>query len=390
MKLTKLFREFLDSEQSSGMILILCAATSIFIANSSLGHGFANFWHTKVGLEAGGIFLKYSVEHWINDGLMAVFFLLIGLEIERELYIGELSNVKTASLPIFAAVGGMAVPALIYFLVNRGTDTINGVGIPMATDIAFALGALSLLGSKVPASLKVFLAALAIVDDLGAIIMIAVFYTSNFSLLYFLLAVGVFAGLLALNRLKVYNLFFYLIPGLFMWYFMLRSGVHATLAGVLLAFVIPFGNGNEESPSYKLEHILQKPVAFLIMPIFALANTGIVLSGAWVNGLKAPNALGVLAGLFVGKPLGIFLASALGIRLGFSELPEATSWSHIIGAGFLGGIGFTMSIFITLMAFSDPAIIQGTKMAILFGSLLSGITGFVILNRQSPVYADQP
>ena len=384
MKLTKLFKEFLDSEQSSGMILILCAATSIFIANSSLGYGFANFWHAKVGLDAGGIFLKYSIEHWINDGLMAVFFLLIGLEIERELYAGELSNVKTASLPIFAAVGGMAVPALIYFLVNRGTDTINGIGIPMATDIAFALGALSLLGNKVPAPLKVFLAALAIVDDLGAIIMIAVFYTSNFSLLYFLLAAGVFAGLLVLNRLKMYSLFFYLIPGLFMWYFMLRAGVHATLAGVLLAFVIPFGAGNEKSPSYKLEHVLQKPVAFLIMPIFALANMGIVLSGAWVNGLKAPNALGVLAGLFVGKPLGIFLACALGIRLGFSELPEATSWSHIIGAGFLGGIGFTMSIFITLMAFNDPAIIQGTKISILFGSLLSGITGFVILNRQTP------
>jgi NhaA family Na+:H+ antiporter len=385
MKLTKLFNEFFDNERSSGVILILCAAASIIVANSSSGHRFIEFWHTKVGIEVGGIFLKYSAEHWINDGLMAIFFLLIGLEIERELYVGELSNLKTASLPIFAALGGMIIPAFIYFLINRGTDTISGVGIPMATDIAFALGVLSLLGNKVPASLKVFLAALAIVDDLGAIIMIAIFYTSDFSFLYFALAMGIFAGLLLLNRLKVRSLFFYLIPGMFMWYFMLMSGVHATLTGVLLAFAIPFGDGSQDSPSYGLQHVLHKPVAFLIMPIFAIANTGIVLSGTWLSGLKAPNTVGVIAGLFVGKPLGIFLASALGIRLGFSELSEGISWRHIVGAGFLGGIGFTMSIFITLLAFNDPAIVQGAKIAILFGSLLSGITGYMILYGKTSV-----
>src|SRR5688572_13853930 len=306
-KLTKLFVEFFESEQASGVILILCTITSILIANSYLGGGYLDFWHTKIGFETNAISLKYSIEHWINDGLMAVFFLLIGLEIERELYIGELSDLKNATLPIFAAIGGMVTPALLHFLFNLGAETQAGVGIPMATDIAFALGVLALLGSRVPVSLKIFLTALAIIDDLGAIAIIAIFYVGDFSFIYLVLALGILAGLFVLNRLGIHWIPFYLISGIIMWYFMLKSGIHATIAGVLLAFVIPFGNGDEKSPSYNLQDFLHKPVAFVIMPIFALANTGIVLTGNWMEGLITPNSLGIFAGLFVGKPLGIVL-----------------------------------------------------------------------------------
>jgi len=379
VKLTKLFTEFFESEQASGIILILCTVTSIMIANSSLGEGYLDFWHRKIGIETNRFFLKQSIEHWINDGLMAIFFLLIGLEIERELYKGELSSLKNASLPLLAAMGGMALPAFFHFLLNKGTDTQSGIGIPMATDIAFALGVLALLGNKIPASLKVFLAALAIVDDLGAIAIIALVYTRDLLVLYLVLAIGIYAVLLVLNRLKVHNLWVYLILGLLMWYLMLQSGIHATVAGVLLAFALPFGDGGESSPSYKLQHVLHKPVAFLIIPLFALANTGVVLGGGWIEGLINTNSLGIFIGLFIGKPLGILLLSLLAVWLGFSRLPQDVSWRHIIGAGFLGGIGFTMSIFITLLAFNDPEVIQNTKISILLTSLLAGMTGFFIL-----------
>ena len=383
-KLTQLFVEFFDSEQSSGVILILCTLGAILIANSPIGKEFIDFWHIQIGFDANGVALNQSLEHWVNDGLMAIFFLLIGLEIEREIYIGELSNLKNASLPIVAAIGGMIVPALFHFLFNRGTETQNGIGVPMATDIAFALGVLALLGSKAPTSLKVFLTALAIIDDLGAIAVIAIFYVADFSFTYLMLALSVYGGLLIMNRLRIYALPFYLIPGVVMWYLMLQSGVHATVAGVLLAFALPFGDGSETSPSYKLQHFLHKPVAFGIMPIFALANTGIAFGGSWLEGLKTFNSLGVFAGLFLGKPLGIVLASLIAVKTGLSQLSEDLSWKHIIGAGFLGGIGFTMSIFITLLAFSDPEIIQSTKMVILLSSLLAGLTGFLILSRQTP------
>jgi NhaA family Na+:H+ antiporter len=381
-KLTKLFMEFFSNEQASGIVLILCTVAAILLANSPLGNRFVDFWHTKIGFETASIALNYSLEHWINDGLMAVFFLLIGLEIERELYVGELSDLKNASLPIVAAIGGMAMPAFLYFLLNQGTETQGGVGIPMATDIAFALGVLALLGNRIPSSLKVFLTALAIIDDLGAIIVIALFYVGEFSFVYFALAVGVFAGLILLNRLGVQRLVLYIIPGILMWYFLLQSGVHATIAGVLLAFAIPFTGGDEQSPSYKLQHFLHKPVAFLIMPIFALANTGISLTGRWFEDLTAASSVGVFSGLFVGKPLGIFSASFLAVKAGLSRLPDGISWKHIIGAAFLGGIGFTMSIFITLLAFTDPQIIQSTKISILLSSLFAGIAGFLILSRQ--------
>jgi NhaA family Na+:H+ antiporter len=252
----------------------------------------------------------------------------------------------------------------------------------MATDIAFALGILALLGSRIPSSLKVFLTALAIIDDLGAIAIIALFYVGDFSFVYLVLAFMVFGGMLILNRLRVHGLAFYLIPGVVMWYFMLQSGVHATVAGVLLAFALPFGDGSERSPSYKLQHFLHKPVAFGIMPLFALANTGIAFSGRWLEGLTTPNSLGVFLGLFVGKPLGIFSASFIAVKAGLSQLSSDLSWGHIIGAGFLGGIGFTMSIFITLLAFSNPETIQSTKISILLSSLLAGVTGFLILRRR--------
>lgn len=382
-KLNKLFEEFTQSEQASGIILILCTITAIMIANSPLGKGFLGFWHIKVGFEIGDIFLKYSVEHWINDGLMTIFFLLVGLEIEREIYVGELSSLKNASLPIFAALGGMLTPALLHFLINHGTETQSGMGIPVATDIAFALGVLALLGSKVPVSLKIFLTALAIIDDLGAVVVIALFYVDDFSLLYLVLALGIYAGLLILNRFGVHRLPFYLIPGLIMWYFMLRSGIHATITGVLLAFAIPFAGGGEESPSYKLQHFLHKPVAFIIIPLFVLANTGIILTGSWLEGLITVNSLGIFVGLFFGKPLGIVLFSLLAVKVGLSQLPSDVLWRHIVGAGFLGGIGFTMSIFITLLAFGNSEIILSSKIAILLSSLLAGTMGFLILKQTS-------
>lgn len=382
--LTKLFVDFFESEKTSGIILILCTMTSIAIANSYFGKDYSDFWHTRIGFDINDTFiLMYSLEHWINDGLMAIFFLMIGLEIERELYVGELSEPKNASLPIIAAIGGMVAPALLHFLLNRGTETVGGAGIPMATDIAFGLGVLALLGNRVPVSLKIFLTALAIIDDLGAIVVIALFYMGDFSLLYFAMASGVFALLLVLNRSGVMWLPVYLVLGIFMWYFMLKSGVHATISGILLAFAIPFGRGDDKSPSYILQHFLHKPVAFIIMPLFALANTGIALTGNWVEGLVTSNSLGIFAGLFAGKPLGITLFCLLAVKLGIAQLPNDMSWRHIIGAGFIGGIGFTMSIFIALLAFGNAEIIQSSKISILLTSLLAGTCGFLLLNRNT-------
>ncbi|HEX6185345.1 MAG TPA: Na+/H+ antiporter NhaA, partial [Pyrinomonadaceae bacterium] len=270
-RLSKTFRNFFDSEKSSGVLLIVCTVVSLLITNSAAGESYLGLWHTYVG--------GLSLEHWINDALMAVFFLFIGLELERELYVGELSDFRNALLPIIAAVGGIAAPALIHLALNAGTPTQAGIGIPMATDIAFALGVLALLGRRVPASLKVFLTALAVMDDLGAIIVIAVFYTADLSLAYLLGALAVFGLLVALNRLRVMRLLPYLAGGALMWFLMLKSGVHATIAGVLLAFAIPFTGkeDDEASPSHRLEHFLHRPVAFAVLPLFALANTGIVL-----------------------------------------------------------------------------------------------------------------
>lgn len=373
--LSHTFKRFFDSEKSSAILLILCTIISLCIANSPLGEGYLHFWHRYV---AG-----LSIEHWVNDALMAIFFLLIGLELERELYSGELSSLENALLPIFAAAGGIAVPALIHFSLNAGTPTQSGMGIPMATDIAFALGVLALLGSRVPASLKVFLTALAVMDDLGAIIVIAVFYTAELAAAYLLGALAVFGMLVVMNRvLRIMALLPYLIGGAVMWYLMLKSGVHATIAGVLLAFAIPYSSkqDDEESPSHRLEHFLHKPVAFVILPIFALANTGIVIGSEWAQELSSSNSLGIAAGLVIGKPLGITLLAFISVTLGICRLPLDLNWKHIFGAGLLGGIGFTMSIFITNLAFTgDAALINASKIAILLASLSAGTIGFIWL-----------
>ena len=326
--------------------------------------------------------------------MISIFFLLIGLELEREIFIGELSDLKTASLPIFGALGGMIVPAGIFLLLNFGTPTQAGAGIPMATDIAFAVGILSLLGKRVPASLKVFLTALAVIDDLGAILVIAIFYTDNLSLLNLGIALGIWAVLFVMGKyFKVRNLIPYLIGGVAMWYFMLHSGVHATIAGVLLAFAIPFGDGGEKSTSYLLQHFLHKPVAFLIVPIFAFANTGIIMSGSIEAILLNNNSIGIIAGLVIGKPLGILLLCYTAVKLRIARLPEGVNWLQLTGAGVLAGIGFTMSIFITLLAFTDSTIVQYSKIAILLSSLVAGVVGFFLVKaavKSSPETTDEP
>lgn len=377
--LTKLFREFFESERAGGLILVGCTLVSILLTNSGAGEGWLHFWHARLDLSFGGIPLDYSVEHWVNDGLMAIFFLLVGLEIERELYVGELADFKKALLPIIAAVGGMLVPAGVHFLFNRGTPFEHGFGIPMATDIAFALGVLSLLGNKVPASAKIFLTALAIIDDLGAILVIAVFYTKSLSLLWLAAALGIFLLLLLFNKLNINKLIFYIIPGVVMWYCMLRSGIHATLSGVLLAFAIPFRKEPAVNPSELIQHALHKPVAFFILPAFALANTGILLSPGWAASLGSSGSLGIILGLVLGKPAGILLCCWLAIRSGLCRLPEDIRWSHLAGLGVLAGIGFTMSIFIANLAFDQPEAIQYSKIAILAASLLASLVGFSLL-----------
>ena len=368
---TKLFKDFFESEKAGGLILIFCTLVSLILANSSFSNSYQEFWHFQ--------FANHSLGHWINDGLMTIFFLLIGLELEREIYLGELSNIKDAMLPIFGALGGMIFPAGIFLLLTFGTISQSGAGIPMATDIAFALGILSLLGNKVPLSLKIFLTALAVIDDLGAIIIIAIFYTKTIFLANLFAALGIFAVLIILNRLKIRNLIPYLLGGVAMWYFMLNSGVHATITGVLLAFAIPFGNGNEKSTSYILQHFLHKPVAFFILPVFALANTALPIGDNVSDILVQNYSIGIALGLIVGKPLGIFLLSLAAVSLGICKLPADLNWKSIIGAGFLGGIGFTMSIFITLLAFSDPTMINHAKFVILISSLIAGLTGFLYL-----------
>lgn len=381
-KLTTLFTEFFESEKASGILLLSATVFSILLANSPWSREYLGVWHLKLGIELGSFQMRYDLEHWINDGLMAIFFLLIGLEIERELYIGELSDLRSASLPVVAALGGMAVPALVYLLFNWSTDTQSGFGIPMATDIAFALGILSLVGRSVPVALKIFLTALAVIDDVGAILVIAIFYSDDIAAVYLALAAGMLLIMFIFNRLKIHNSWAYVIPGIAMWYFILQSGIHASIAGVVLAFVLPFGQGDETSLSYRAQHFLHKPVAFLIMPIFALANTGIVLKGLSLDTLFSRHMLGIFFGLVIGKVTGIVLFSLLAIKLRLSNLPEGLSMRHLAGAGFLGGIGFTMAIFVTFLAFGDTDTAQNAKLAVLLGSLLAGSIGFFILKTQ--------
>lgn len=372
-KISSVFKDFFGNSQASGILLVLCVMISLMIANSSAAQGFQNFLHTEVG--------PYSVEVWINDGLMAIFFLLVGLEIKRELLEGELSNFKNASLPIFAAIGGMVVPALIFKFFNDGTEYINGWAIPMATDIAFSLAILSMLGKAVPAAVKVFLAALAIVDDLGAIVVIAVFYTDTIHWDYLGYSAVVFALMIALNFFKVRAFAMYLVPGALLWYLMHHSGIHATIAGVLTAFTIPTQrlNGARYSPLETLEHALHAPVQFMIMPIFALANTNITLKEGMVDGLFTNFGYGIVLGLILGKLIGIMLFSFIAIITKISSLPDRSNWGHMMGAGLLAGIGFTMSIFIAGLSYTDVAIQDAAKFAILFASVLAGALGYLLL-----------
>ena len=377
MIITNYFKKFFQIAQSSGNLLIICVILSLLIANSSLGSNFQELLDFKLG--------SYSISLWINDGLMTIFFLLVGLEIKREILEGELSSFKNATLPIFAALGGMLVPAAIFYFFNQGSKYENGWGIPMATDIAFSLAIISMLGKRVPVSIKIFLTALAIVDDLGAIIVIAIFYTEKIETTYLLLSSLVLFILIILNFFKVKRHIFYLIPGVFLWYFMHHSGIHATIAGVLLAFTIPTNESDTEiSPLEKLEEKLHTPVNYFIMPLFALANTNIKFHNGMVDGLFTNFGYGIILGLALGKVIGINLFSFIAIKLKLSDLPNNSKWSQMLGAGLLAGIGFTMSIFIALLSYKGELEIQEeAKFAILVASAISGFMGYFLLRAIS-------
>ena len=364
---------------------MLAALLALLVANSGIAPAYFDALGAKLGFSLGPVVLKESVLHWINDGLMAVFFLLVGLEIKREVLDGQLRGASRIVLPGIAALGGMIMPALIYVLINLGSPgTLRGWAIPAATDIAFALGILALLGSRVPTSLKIFLTALAILDDLGAIIIIALFYTSQLNLFALGMAAALLAILFCLNRAGVLRLTPYLLLGAVLWYFVLKSGVHATLAGVALALAIPLRPQNQgapaaHSPLHALEHALHKPVALLIVPIFGFANAGVSFAGMGLDSLAQPVPLGVALGLFLGKQLGVFGFAWLAIKAGVATLPRHASYAQLYGVALLCGIGFTMSLFIGALAFTDPAAVDATKLGVLTGSLASAIVGFALL-----------
>lgn len=375
-ELTSRFREFFDSQKAGGLVLVACTAVSLAVANSPLREAYAQFWQSGWG--------GLSLEHWINDALMAVFFLLIGLEIERELYSGELSSVQSALLPMFAALGGLVAPALIHYSLNAGTATQAGIGIPMATDIAFAVGIIAILGDRIPAALKVLIVAFAVMDDLAAIVLIAVFYTAKLSPGYLVAAFAAWALLAALNRaFRVMSLTPYVLGGVVLWYLTLKSGIHATVAGIMLAFAVPFSAEDDDapSPSSRLEHSLHKPVAFVVLPLFALANTAVTIQPGWLSDLTSANGLGIVAGLLLGKPLGLTMACFAAVSAGFCRLPPGLSWRHVFGAGLLGGIGFTMSIFINNLAFAgNDRLIAASKIAVFAASLTAGLIGYAWLS----------
>jgi NhaA family Na+:H+ antiporter len=370
---------FLSSEAAGGLVLMAAALAALIVANSPLSERYFALLHT--------VWSGLSVEHWVNDGLMAIFFLMVGLEIKREVLAGGLSTWGQRALPGFAAVGGMVVPALIYIAINWGNPkTMSGWAIPAATDIAFALGVLSLLGKRVPISLKVFLAALAIIDDLGAVVIIAFFYTSGLSMPMLLASLTTLVILIAMNRLGVRRLFPYLFVGGVLWFFVLQSGVHATLAGVALALCIPMGKPEEEarSPLLFLEEKLHSWVAFAVVPIFGFANAGVSLAGISMGNLVDPVPLGVALGLLVGKQVGVFLLAALAIRTGLAKMPEGSNWLQLYGVALLCGIGFTMSLFIGNLAFpGSPHLIDEVKVGVLIGSILAAIGGVIVLRRSS-------
>ena len=427
-RIVRPFQDFARKQSSGGILLIIATVVALVWANSPWAESYSNLWHTKLTVGVGGFSISKDLTHWINDGFMAVFFLVVGLEIKREILVGELSSIRGATLPVVAAVGGAVVPATIYLTINAGTEGSAGWGIPMATDIAFALGVLALLGEKAPVGLKVFLTALAIVDDIIAVLVIAFFYSSEIS--WGALGVGVvfLAALVVANLLGVGKTLVYAVLGIGLWLCFLLSGVHATIAGVLLALTVPassfinptaflergryildrFEKAGEkgenvltneerqaalhalnhaayklEPPLHELEHALHPWVAFAIMPIFAVANAGLPLSRGISEALTSPVAFGIVVGLVVGKQLGITLFAWLAVRSGISELPGDINWRHVYGAGWLAGIGFTMSLFITDLAFSDDSLIEDAKLGILVASLIAGVVGWTILRGAS-------
>ena len=380
--LSKPFKWFFKLEAASGLILLIAAIFALLISNSVFSDLYFHSLEKYLFIGINEFGLKLSVHHWINDALMAIFFFFVTLEIKREFIQGELSNIKQAMLPIIAAVGGMLVPALFYVFINWGNSvTMNGWAIPSATDIAFSLGILSLLGSRVPISLKVFLTALAIIDDLGAILIIAFFYSGDLSIPYLSLILLSYILLLILNKFSVKIFIPYLIVGLFMWFFTYKSGIHATIAGVLLATTIPHRIKDRDfSLLVKIEHTISPYVAFMIMPLFAFANAGVNLGGLSLSSLLAPVPLGILSGLFFGKQIGVLLFSYISIKLKFAEAPNNSNWLSLYGVSILTGIGFTMSLFVGNLAFADNTqYIDGVKIGVLTGSLLSTVFGYVLL-----------
>lgn len=421
--IAKPFQEFVKAEASGGILLIICTIIALIWANSPINESYFHLWQTNISINFGDNILNFSLHHWINDGLMAIFFFVVGLEIKREFLVGELSSAKQAALPIAAALGGMIFPAVIYTIFNFGSEGSTGWGIPMATDIAFVIGILALLGDRVPLSLKVFVTALAIADDIGAVLVIAIFYTTEISFLS--LGIGAIFLLLLIfaNLLGVRNLLIYIILGIGLWLTFLSSGVHATVAGVLLAFTIPassrintkefltrgkkllddFDKAGKEGPNVltneerqnivnelennckkistplqRFEHNLTSWVSFFIMPLFALANAGVALSNESISSLIEPVSIGIILGLFLGKQIGVFIFTWIAIKIGIASKPK-NSWAKIYGAGILAGVGFTMSLFITNLAFIDDQLIEIAKVGILAASLISGIVGYLVL-----------
>ncbi len=428
--LLKPINQFLHQEASGGILLIIFTVIALVWANTALSHTYHDLWRTHLIVSLGSLLtLDYSIHHWINDGLMVIFFFTVGLEIKRELLVGELSSVQKASLPIAGALGGMIVPAILYTIFNTGGEGARGWGIPMATDIAFVVGIMALLGTRVPLTLKIFVLALAIADDIGAVLVIAIFYTAKISTTALIIAAIVLGSLILLNRLGTKSLIPYSILGVILWLAFLKSGVHATIAGVLLAFTIPavsrydtnkfsgkvkqlinnfdskgdhwknvLNNAERQhdvlaiesscekilTPLQRFEHSLHPWVSFFIIPVFALANAGVSLAGLDIlHSLLSPVSLGIIVGLFIGKQFGIFAFSFIAVKLKLSSLPEGVNWKNLYGAAILAGIGFTMSLFIASLAFTDPALLDLAKIGILSGSLLSGIAGFMFLKTSS-------
>ena len=380
--ITSPFNRFFKLESASGLVLLLSAIVALFWSNSLYSNSYFDLLNKYFFIGVNNFGIKLSILHWINDALMAIFFFIVTLEIKREFLQGELSKPKQALLPIIGAVGGMAVPAFIYIGINiNSPETLNGWAIPSATDIAFSLGVLSLLGSRVPISLKVFLTALAIIDDLGAIVIIAFFYSTKLSFFYLLLLFLCFLLLIILNKLGVKKFLPYLFVGLFLWFFTYESGIHATISGVLLAISIPHRkNTNDFSLLLKLEHAIAPYVAFGIMPIFALANAGVSLEGFSLDSLRSPVPLGILLGLFIGKQLGVFIFSYLSVKFKLAEMPNKSNWITLYGVGILTGIGFTMSLFVGNLAFVENTThLSGVKIGVLTGSLLSTLVGYFML-----------